>query len=147
MTLQQEVRFWRGMGVGATIGAMILVGWLVPTYQRTSAFDAAMARVLVIAGFAELLGLMMLGIGRGLQQIKSPHRRPSPIGLAIAALGVVGLGLATPASMHSSPMFVPFAIFSALLLAGGIAMLGTERLLKHFTTVTRRAAIDETVPA
>lgn len=140
MTLEKEVRFWRGAGIGALIGAMILVGWLVPTYLRTSAFDREMAKILVIAGFAELMGLTMLGVSRGLQQLSAPPQRRSwSLGASIAALGVLGLAWAGSASTYVSPTFVPFAVFAALVLAGGIAMLGTERLLMYFAPTRTEA--------
>jgi hypothetical protein len=140
MSVEKEVRFWRGTGMGAVIGAMILVGWLAATYQSTSTFDRDMAEILVIAGFAELIGLTMLGVSRGLQRLNSsPQRRHWSLGAGIAVLGLIGLGWAAPASMQVNPTLLPFAVFSGLVLAGGIAMLGTERLLMHFSPFRREA--------
>jgi len=140
MSVEKEVRFWRGTGMGAVIGAMILVGWLAATYQSTSTFDRDMAEILIIAGFAELMGLTMLGVSRGLQRLNSsPQRRHWSLGAGIAMLGLIGLGWAAPASMQVNPTLLPFAVFSGLVLAGGIAMLGTERLLMHFSPFRREA--------
>lgn len=149
MSFQKEMHVWRGLGIGSVLAAMILIGGVVADFMRHGhELDRDLLKLIVVAGVAELLGVTLLSISRCMQRMHSAQSAGWPLGWLLVVLGLSGVvWYGHQAATNYTPAVVVFQLIATMVLAGGIAMLGTERLLKHFTDGARQAAIEETVPA
>jgi hypothetical protein len=149
MSFQKEMHVWRGLGVGAVFAAMLLMGAVIADFvAHGHELDRDLLKFIVVAGIAEMLGVTLLSVSRCMQRMQSARSAGWPLGWVLVALGLGGIGwYGHQAATNYTASVVVFQLIATMVLAGGIAMLGTERLLKHFTEGARQSAIDDTVPA
>ncbi|SRR5579884_184405 len=149
MSAEREMHVWRGLGLGAILTAMLLATAVALDYMRHAhGFDRDLQKLIVLAGIAELLGVVLLSVGRCLERLHTASTTGWPLGWLLLATGLGSIGwCARQAALGQNAATVAFQLIGTMLLAAGVAMLGTERLLKHFTDAGVRVAVEDTVPA
>jgi hypothetical protein len=150
-----EIRVWQALGVACLLGALLVLAALIPIYQHLQAYgswretqETAMLlswKVWALAGFSQMLGLVMLGVSRGMKAATALEAKT-------AALQANGFRMALPWCVIASCLAILVWIgiergpleasllvvemMAALWLAGSIALVGAERLVRHVSRAT-----------
>lgn len=133
MTIEKEVRLWRAFGLGALTSAILLMSAVFNEYLQQGVFNEHVLQLMGLAAIAELLGITMLSISRSMQRLGSTGSSNTTLGLILVALGIAGFAWAVHQSMsHFTPATPVFVLFATMVMSGGLAMLGTERLVRRF---------------
>lgn len=132
MSADREIRVWRAFGGAFVFSAVLIMALLVQQFSEQGRFNWDMLHLLALAALAELAGIVMLNVSRGMERLRGQRQDGTALGWAMAAFGLAGIvWFGHEAATSYTPMVVMFQLVATLVLVGGLATIGTERLLRH----------------